>query len=423
VRWQRGPILGAPLRRARAPAAVVASTVVAALMGWLLLVIGARLLGADGYARFAVFWAFYFALAGLLLGVQQETARSVSRAREVEVSTGAPLGSRVLPPALLLVGLAAVALAATSPAWAPGLLGEDWLPVLALSIVGFLSLTVQSTILGSLAARQAWASFTSLTVAASAIRLAVVLAVCLLLPTDAWLVLGIASGSAAWVVFVASPEFRTALVAQGEGMPRKFVAGATSTMVGSLFSGLLATGFPVLVSLTSDVPLDATAGVVFAAVMVTRTPLLMPVNALQLMMITYFVRGRDALWHAAARIVALAVAMCVPFVLLAGVIGPWALELVLGPEFRVPGTELAWLVTGATLLVILTITGTALIAVDHHVASAAGWGAAVLVTCLLLGLDADLMGRTIVALIGGPAAGICVHLASGGTLRTSARRA
>lgn len=396
-----------PLAALRAPTLVLGGTVAAAVLGWIGLVISARLLGPHGYASLAVLWAFFFSVAGVLFGLQQETTRSVSRAKDL---AQASLGISLLPAALLLTGVLCVLLLSTGALWAEAVLGSNWLVMLLIAALGFVSLTVQSIILGSLSAWRRWTSFVQISLASAVIRLAVLLAVCILVPTQSGLLLAIGSGSAAWLLWAGTSEVRAALMVRGDTSAGRYLRGTVSTMIGTLCAGLMASGFPLLVALTSRTPPSTSGGVVFAAMMLTRAPLLMPVNALQLMMIGHFVQHRDRLARSVTRVTVLALIPCTLAFCAAGTIGPWVLEVVLGREFALSAGALAGLVAASTLLVTLTVTGTAWIALGHQGYSAAGWFVATVVALLILSSDGTLLVRCIVSGIVGPMCGLAVYL-------------
>jgi O-antigen/teichoic acid export membrane protein len=173
-------------------------------------------------------------------------------------------------------------------------------------------------------------------------------------------------------------------------------------------------GFPVLLQATSR-DLGATGGVIILAVTLTRAPLLVPLTAMQGNLIAHFVDNRRlrALLTPALVLAGLGTLAVVA----AGLLGPWLLRTLFGPEYAATGALLAWLTAGAVTIAFLTLTGAATVAAALHRAYAVGWVSATVAAALLLLLPLDLQTRTIVALMCGPLVGIVVHLAALGAIR------
>ena len=95
---------------------------------------------------------------------------------------------------------------------------------------------------------------------------------------------------------------------------------------------------------------------------------------------------------------------------LAAVAGP-PIMLFFGPAYRVDGWLMAALTLASSAIALLTLTGTGLLALGRHRASAAGWvvATAAAVSCLLLPFSTEV--RCVLALLAGPVPGIAVHLA------------
>jgi O-antigen/teichoic acid export membrane protein len=401
---------------------VGAATAAAALLGWLALVAVARLLGADQYAEFSVLWGFYFTLAGLLFGLQQEVTRSVGHREHtlaghsdhagtvpLDVDSGAPVMSGVA----VITGVMTVALVASSPLWAEKLFGSQPWATLVAVVVGVVTLAVQATIMGVVAARRQLGIFSGMVTVAAVVRLVVIVGVCQTTASAAGLMWGIASGSAIWLLFLPSARVRHAMTAVGDAHTKAFIGRATTTIIASACAALLATGFPFMVRATSDGELGADAGVLFAAVLATRAPLLLPLTGFQLVIISYFVRHRAHLARAIPSVVGGILALGVVGAALATAVGPWLLKLLFGDDFVIGGAELGLLTFAASLLVLLTVTGLALLAFERHGSFMAGWLAATAVTLavlVVLEAHADLTERSVVALLAGPAVGAALHL-------------
>jgi O-antigen/teichoic acid export membrane protein len=170
-------------------------------------------------------------------------------------------------------------------------------------------------------------------------------------------------------------------------------------------------GFPVLLKLTSN-ELGAQGGVIILAVMLTRTPLLVPLTAMQGNLIAHFVDERSNRLRALVTPSAVVVAIGAVGVVAAGLVGPWLLRVAFGAQYDASGTLLAWLTCGAVSIALLTLTGAAAVAAALHRAYSLGWVGATAASGLLLMLPLPLETRTVIGLLCGPLVGIGVHLAA-----------
>jgi hypothetical protein len=88
------------------------------------------------------------------------------------------------------------------------------------------------------------------------------------------------------------------------------------------------------------------------------------------------------------------------------------MELLFPGKYEVPAWLLATLTFDAALMAVLTLTGTAALAVGIHRAYSIGWVSGTIVSVLCLLLPLPLSVRTAVALAAGPAIGAAIHVAS-----------
>jgi hypothetical protein len=145
----------------------------------------------------------------------------------------------------------------------------------------------------------------------------------------------------------------------------------------------------------------------------TRGPILVPLGAFQNVLVSHLVHRADhglrTLRHVARFMVPVAVAV----IIAAAVLGPPLLS-VLRPGFNVSSAMFAAMTASAALLAVLTITGAATLAFDHHRAYSVGWVTATVVAVAMLLLPATLEWRVALSLLAAPLAGIAIH---GRTLR------
>ncbi|MEE4024400.1 polysaccharide biosynthesis protein [Gordonia sp. PKS22-38] len=384
---------------------VTVATVIAAVSGYLVLLLAARHLGAAGYAVFAVFWAAYGMVTGAQNGQLQETTRAVRAGIDDRVSTARPW----VVNATIGVTLG-VLVAATSPLWSGLVFDEQrWLSVALLS-VGVASFGVYAHLAGALSGAVAWGVFATLLSVDAMIRLVGAgLAVVFGGDLVAFLVITVI-GSVSWMVLLlTSSAARAAVGLPGDVSSRRFATNTLTAMAAAAASAVLVMGFPVLITATDDDASSATVGAVVLAVTLTRAPLLVPLNSFQGVLITRFVDGSDRLGAALRIPAAVVVAIGVAGSGAAWLIGPWLLRNVFGEDFRLSGLAVAGFTLGATTLALLTVTGAATIAVGAHRWYAAGWWIATLASVGLLLSPADAVARVTVALICGPLVGMAVH--------------
>jgi len=147
-------------------------------------------------------------------------------------------------------------------------------------------------------------------------------------------------------------------------------------------------------------------------VTLTRAPLLVPLTAMQGNLIAHFVDERAQRLRALIAPGALIGGIGAVGVAAAGLVGPWFLRVVFGPQYQASSTLLAWLTAAAVAIAMLTLTGAAAVAAALHRAYSLGWVGATLASGLLLLLPLPLETRTVVGLLCGPLVGIAVHLAA-----------
>jgi O-antigen/teichoic acid export membrane protein len=403
-----GPIPQGPVTRGSV-ARVGVATVVSALCGYAVLYLAARDLEPAGFSVFAVFWGAFGLLAGAANGLLQESTREVRQAQKTPMADGGP---RIHPIRVaLVVGLvAAVVVVGTSPLWSSHVFVESrWLSVGLLS-AGIFGFCMHATLLGVLAGVNRWSEYGTLIVGDATGRVIVATATFLV----GWGLVGYlwatVAGSIAWLaLLLASPATRAAARLLTPGTTMTFLRGASHSIAAAGASAILIMGFPVLLKATSA-ELGATGGVVILAVTLTRAPLLVPLNAMQGNLIAHFVDERSARLRALIMPALVVVGLGAVAVLIAGLAGPWLLQVAFGPDYRAGGALLAWFTAAAIAIALLTLTGAATVAAALHRAYATGWVGATLASALLLLLPTPLETRTVVALLCGPLVGIAVHL-------------
>ncbi|MGW0036916.1 lipopolysaccharide biosynthesis protein [Gordonia sp. NPDC003376] len=402
-----------------APAAlgrVTVATAIAAVSGYLVLLIAARALGPGGYAVFAVFWAAYGLVTGTQNGQLQETTRAMRAAGSgaVPVTPGTDPRPRARPLRInIAVGITlAVGVAVTAPLWSGAVFdAHRWLSVVLLAC-GVTSFAVYAHLSGALSGTLSWGGFAVLLSVDALIRLVGAgIALALGWGTTAFLVITVI-GSVSWMgLLLWSARARAVVDLPADVGTRTFTAQTITAMAAAAASAVVVMGFPVLISLTSRTADDpAVVGAVILAITLTRAPLLVPLNSFQGVLISRFVAARRRPVASATLPLAAVTVIGMAGAGLAALVGPWLLRVVFGGGFRLDGTVLALFTLGATVLALLTITGAAALAVGAHRLYAIGWWGATVASALLLLLPVAVTDRVALALICGPLVGIAVHL-------------
>jgi len=393
-------------------ARVGTATLLSALCGYAVLYLAARDLEPAGFSVFGVFWGAFGLVAGAANGLLQESTREVRFAREVGPAPASAPHTRPLWVAGLAGVAAAGLVAASSPLWSGHVFVDArWLSV-GLLCFGLANFAMHATLLGMLAGTNRWTQYGALMVTDAAIRVTVATATFVI----GWGLVGFlwatVAGAVAWLLLLAaSPATRSAARQLTPVGTAAFLRGAAHSITAAGASAVLVMGFPVLLQATYG-ELGAEGGVVILAVTVTRAPLLVPLTAMQGNLIAHFVDQRERRLRSLITPAAAVIAVGSVGAVAAGLLGPWLLRTVFGPEYQTGGLLLAGLTTAATAIALLTLTGAASVAAALHRAYALGWVGATVASTLLLLLPLDLPTRTVVALLCGPLVGIAVHLAA-----------
>lgn len=383
----------------------MAATGVIGLSGLAILAITARELGANDYAAFGVFWSAVFFVVAVVFGAQQESTRSVAQRR------GTTGGTSLVAFALVLGCLAALTVAVTAPAWRPPALdGHVW--AIAAVAAGSLGYALTGVLAGVLAGAGLWNGYAGMLVAEGVSRTGLVL-----------LALAVASGVTplAWSVVAAYPVALAVGVAtlrrhrvslRVDDSIGTLIRNTAKTMTAAAAVAALVNGFPLIMSMFARGASDESVGALTLAIMLTRAPLLVPLMALQGMLIKRFSDVDRPLARSLTRTVLAVVVGAAVLGVVAGAVGPVLMRTAFGPEYELPSATLALLVLSSGIIGALSVTAPALVARNQHGQNVVGWVAAVIVSVGLLALaPGTLEARAPAALLTGPAIGLVIHLA------------
>ena len=381
------------------------ATIFAAASGFVVMWIASWALDAEhGYNSFLAYWGLFFACTGLIDGITQETTRAVAASRETQVrgnanpwKLGAAIGAALAVIALLAGLFTMGRIVPTHPGTATGLLA-----------FGLLSYAFQAVLSGILSGSGLWNRYAALVALDSGVRLVLAVVVWALGGGLVDFLAITVIGALSWAVVLALAPVRVQLdVDRGA-----FVRRVGSAMVASGASAALITGFPTAASAAFPA---ATAGAAVAAinnaVMLTRAPVLVPLQRFQSALVVRFVERRDTVYRALVAPVGAIMGVGLVGFAAAWLIGPWILRVAYKPELFVDGLTLGLLTFASAFMGMLMITGVAVLALERHAFYVAGWLAATATAFAVLFLAPWGVATTVVvALFAGPIVGALVHL-------------
>lgn len=382
------------------------ATVFAAASGFVVMWIASWALDAEsGYNSFLAFWGLFFAATGLIDGITQETTRAVAASRQTKVrgtanpwKLGGAIGV-VLAGAALAAGVVGMGrLVPSNPSAATGLLA-----------FGLLSYAFQAVLSGILSGSGLWSRYAALVAMDSGVRLVLAVVVWALGGGLVEFLVITVIGALSWILILALSPRRVTLDVDRA----TFVRRVASAMVASGASAALITGFPTAASAAFPA---ATSGVAVAAinnaVMLTRAPVLVPLQRFQSALVVRFVQQRGRVYQALAAPVAAILGVGLAGFAAAWAVGPWILRVAYKPELFVDGLALGLLTFASAFMGMLMITGVAVLALERHGFYVAGWLAATATAFAVLFLAPWGVTATVVAaLFAGPVVGTLVHLA------------
>lgn len=385
---------------------VLGAAVLSGVAGYGVLIVSARALAPADNAQFLVFWGAMFSVFGVLIGVTTETTRAVHVSGAVDASSGL----RVLHAGVAFGGVVAAVTALTGFGWAPHLFGARWPELLGAMCAGIALFAVHVSVAGVVSGTESWRGYSLLIASEPGVRL-LLSGICAAAGAGvggiAWAV-ALAAGT--WAVLTAlSRRYRQVFHMRvdlhlGGFLRRVATAGAASGV-----SAMLLVGYPVLLRATTPDDVFARAAPIILAVSLCRAPLLVPLGAYQNVVVTRVIsHGLRAL----VPVVSVLGAITVVAALAAWPLGPWLLHVV-NPAYDVAGPIFAALVVSAGLVALLTVTGAATVALDHHSVYLAGWIAATLAALAVLLMPWGLDARVVGSLLVGPVVGVAVHLGWG----------
>jgi len=393
------------LSRWNGPAVILASTAVAGVAGYVVMLVAPAVMAVGDYADFTVYWSTVYLITASLLAIQNE----VSRAARERLAGQAGSRRSVLRFTVIAGALVALLGAGVAIALGPTLFGSEWSLFVAPILVGAGGYVVLAVVMGMLFGVRRWAWGAAIGAGDAVLRLiGVVPAMALGAPAVviAWLVvipfslvpIGI------WLLARRRIGGVIAFDVDYRGLARNILI----TLPGAAAAALLVTGLPVLIRAAGGTDALAVAPL-FLAITLGRAPVVMVATSLQGYLIVRMRDGEHGLRRLAA-VIAAGVGAVLVIAVVAGLIGPWLIEVLLHPGFAVDGVTIGVVVASGGLVGAMFAVAAALIARGRHGWQSAGWIVAAVVTAgaLAMGEWWPLSERTLVALVAGPVVGLGV---------------
>lgn len=408
--------------------ALLGSSVLAAASTLVVTMIAQRALTGSELTEFLLFWSALFTVTGIITGLQPEITRAVGTARTHAAADGvasdgtpAPQGARVVTVAAALGAVAGALVLVSSPLWAGHQIPHSAAVGVTVMAVGVFLYALQATISGVAAGEDRWYLFATVGGLESAGRLLLMLAVALLIPSLAGLEVVTVIPMGLWLILAfVTFSGRRLWVARADVPAGRLTVNILWSFLSSAAAAMLMMGFPNVLKASGAAESEPVVlGTLILAISITRSPIMIPLQAFQGVAVSAFLKQRHRPVAAFIKPAAAVVAVGAVGALAAYLVGPLLFRLIYPPaagtesayEAAASGITLGALVFASALLALMTLSGNMALAVNQHRIYLAGWVVAAVVTLgLAFLLPAPLVPRAVVALAVGPVCGFVVHM-------------
>lgn len=413
--------------------ALLGSSVLAAASTLVVTMIAQRALTGSELTEFLLFWSALFTVTGVITGLQPEITRAVGTARTYAAADGvasahpasdgtpAPQGARVVTVAAALGAVAGALVLVSSPLWAGQQIPHSAAVGVTVMAVGVFLYALQATISGVAAGEDRWYLFATVGGLESAGRLLLMLAVALLIPSLAGLEMATVIPMGLWLILaLVTFSGRRLWVARADVPAGRLTVNILWSFLSSAAAAMLMMGFPNVLKASGAAESEPVVlGTLILAISITRSPIMIPLQAFQGVAVSAFLKQRHRPVAAFIKPAAAVVAVGAVGALAAYLVGPLLFRLIYPPaagtesayEAAASGLSLGALVFASALLALMTLSGNMALAVNQHRIYLAGWVVAAVVTLgLAFLLPAPLVPRAVVALAVGPVCGFVVHM-------------
>ena len=413
--------------------ALLGSSVLAAASTLVVTMIAQRALTGSELTEFLLFWSALFTVTGIITGLQPEITRAVGTARTYAAADGvasahpasdgtpAPQGARVVTVAAALGAIAGALVLVSSPLWAGQQIPHSAAVGVTVMAVGVFLYALQATISGVAAGEDRWYLFATVGGLESAGRLLFMLAVALLIHSLAGLEVATVIPMGLWLILaLVTFSGRRLWVARADVPAGRLTVNILWSFLSSAAAAMLMMGFPNVLKASGAAESEPVVlGTLILAISITRSPIMIPLQAFQGVAVSAFLKQRHRPVAAFIKPAAAVVAVGAVGALAAYLVGPLLFRLIYPPaagtesayEAAASGLSLGALVFASALLALMTLSGNMALAVNQHRIYLAGWVVAAVVTLgLAFLLPAPLVPRAVVALAVGPVCGFVVHM-------------
>ena len=413
--------------------ALLGSSVLAAASTLVVTMIAQRALNGSELTEFLLFWAALFTVTGIITGIQPEITRAVGTARTravadraasgrtVSAEGSAPQGARVVTVATALGAIASALVLVSSPLWAGHQIPHSAAVGVTVMAVGVFLYALQATMSGVTAGEDRWYLFAAVGGLESAGRLILMLAAALMIPSLAGLEVATVIPMGLWLILaLVTFSGRRLWVARADVPAGRLMVNILWSFLSSAAAAMLMMGFPNVLKASGAAESEPVVlGTLILAISITRSPIMIPLQAFQGVAVSAFLKQRHRPVAAFIKPAAAVVAVGAVGALAAYLVGPLLFRLIYPPaagtesayEAAASGLSLGALVFASALLALMTLSGNMALAVNQHRIYLAGWVVAAVVTLgLAFLLPAPLVPRAVVALVVGPVCGFVVHM-------------
>ena len=418
--------------------ALLGSSLLAAVSTLLVTMIAQRALNGSELTEFLLFWAALFTVTGIITGIQPEITRAVGTARTRAVADralanraasggvastegSAPQGARVVTVTAALGAIAGALVLVSSPLWAGQQIPHSAAVGVTVMAVGVFLYALQATMSGVTAGEDRWYLFAAVGGLESAGRLILMFAAALMIPSLAGLEAATVVPMGLWLILaLVTVSGRRLWVARADVPARRLTTNILWSFLSSAAAAVLMMGFPNVLKASGAAESEPVVlGTLILAISITRSPIMIPLQAFQGVAVSAFLKQRHRPVAAFIKPAAAVVAVGAVGALAAYLLGPLLFRLIYPPaagaesayEAAASGITLGALVFASALLALMTLSGNMALAVNQHRIYLAGWVVAAAVTLSLAFLiPAPLVPRAIVALAVGPVCGFVVHM-------------
>lgn len=418
--------------------ALLGSSLLAAVSTLVVTMIAQRALNGSELTEFLLFWAALFTVTGIITGIQPEITRAVGTARTRAVADralanraasggaasaegSAPQGARVVTVTAALGAIAGALVLVSSPLWAGQQIPHSAAVGVTVMAVGVFLYALQATMSGVTAGEDRWYLFAAVGGLESAGRLILMLAAALMIPSLAGLEVATVAPMGLWLILAfVTVSGRRLWVARADVPAGRLTTNILWSFLSSAAAAVLMMGFPNVLKASGAAESEPVVlGTLILAISITRSPIMIPLQAFQGVAVSAFLKQRHRPVAAFIKPAAAVVAVGAVGALAAYLVGPLLFRLIYPPaagaesayEAAASGITLGALVFASALLALMTLSGNMALAVNQHRIYLAGWVVAAAVTLSLAFLvPASLVPRAIVALAVGPVCGFVVHM-------------